>query len=797
MGEEDKFDRDLQIHLDEKTNDFPATELLPENAVWEARRSLERERRLLQSMIDGARNYPLVYLDRDFNFVRVNEAYAKTCGYKPNELVGKNHFDLYPNEENKAIFTGVRDSGIAVEFHDKLFIFPDQPERGITYWDWTLSPVKDASGNVEGLVFSLFETTERKRAEEALRESEKRFHRLFEEDLTGDFLCTPEGKIILCNTAFVTMFGFSSQKKAVGTSMIELYVQPEERDSMLEALKRQRKLQGYETWRKRRDGELIHVVENLLGHFTDRGELYEIQGYVFDDTKRKQAEEALRQQAQLLHLSYDAILVWRKDGGIEHWNRGAEQLYGFTESEALGRVTHKLLKTIHPVPWLEIEAAMRKHGQWEGELHHFAKNGHEVTVSARHQLVLGTDGIERILETNRDITERKRAEEVLRRSKDELELRVQERTAELKARAEQLSRLSSELTLAEQRERQRIAEILHDHLQQLMVGAKINQEILIMNTDNALKPTAESVLDLISRSIKASRVLTAELSPPVLRSGDLSALLEWLAKWLNENQHFEMNVQTEPWIVLDQKDLTVLLFQSIRELLLNVVKHAGVKSARVEMSYDEKNRLRISVIDKGAGFDPDIIWEKAKDGTGFGLLSIRERITLLGGSLEIKSSPGDGACFSLVVPVENIKNNDKKRIEKNITENQRFRTSAEKIRVLIADDHTVVRRGISTLLYQQSDMEVLGEASDGEEAVHLARQIVPDVILMDISMPNMDGLEATRIIHSEFPHIRVIGLSMYDEDEQAKAMLAAGASTYLSKSGNTNDLLIAIRGEDR
>jgi CheY-like chemotaxis protein/two-component sensor histidine kinase len=318
-----------------------------------------------------------------------------------------------------------------------------------------------------------------------------------------------------------------------------------------------------------------------------------------------------------------------------------------------------------------------------------------------------------------------------------------------------------------------------------------------MNADNALKPTAESVLDLISRSIKASRVLTAELSPPVLRSGDLSALLEWLAKWLNENQHFEMNVQTEPWIVLDQKDLTVLLFQSIRELLLNVVKHAGVKSARVEMSYDEKNRLRISVIDKGAGFDPDIIWEKAKDGTGFGLLSIRERITLLGGSLEIKSSPGDGACFSLVVPVENIKNNDKKRIEKNITENQRFRTSAEKIRVLIADDHTVVRRGISTLLYQQSDMEVLGEASDGEEAVHLARQIVPDVILMDISMPNMDGLEATRIIHSEFPHIRVIGLSMYDEDEQAKAMLAAGASTYLSKSGNTNDLLIAIRGEDR
>ena len=137
----------------------------------------------------------------------------------------------------------------------------------------------------------------------------------------------------------------------------------------------------------------------------------------------------------------------------------------------------------------------------------------------------------------------------------------------------------------------------------------------------------------------------------MLRSGDLSALLEWLAKWLNENQHFEMNVQTEPWIVLDQKDLTVLLFQSIRELLLNVVKHAGVKSARVEMFCDEKNRLRISVIDQGAGFDPDAIWEKAKDGTGLGLFSIRERMESVGGKLVIKSVPGKGTTVILSAPL--------------------------------------------------------------------------------------------------------------------------------------------------
>jgi PAS domain S-box-containing protein len=147
-------------------------------ALLEAgRHSLERERNLLQAVMNGARNSHLVYLDPQFNFVRVNEAYARGCGYTPDEMVGKNHFDLYPHAENEAIFARVRDTGEAVEFHDKPFVFPDQPERGTTYWDWTLVPVKDESGRVAGLVLSLVETTERKRAEEALRESEERARR--------------------------------------------------------------------------------------------------------------------------------------------------------------------------------------------------------------------------------------------------------------------------------------------------------------------------------------------------------------------------------------------------------------------------------------------------------------------------------------------------------------------------------------------------------------------------------------------------------------------------------------------
>lgn len=131
-------------------------------------RALQSERDMLSAIMENTRTH-LAYLDCDFRFVKANSAYAAGTGFRIDELLGRNHFDLFPSEENRAIFERARDTGEAVEYRARPFTYPDQPERGTTYWDWTLAPVTNAEGAVQGLVLSLTDVTQQERAREALR----------------------------------------------------------------------------------------------------------------------------------------------------------------------------------------------------------------------------------------------------------------------------------------------------------------------------------------------------------------------------------------------------------------------------------------------------------------------------------------------------------------------------------------------------------------------------------------------------------------------------------------------------
>jgi PAS domain S-box-containing protein len=163
----------------------------------------------------------------------------------------------------------------------------------------TDSPIRDAGGSVIGFVGVSVDITERRRAERALQESEERYRKFFEEDLTGDYVARADGTLLSCNQAFVRIFGFSSLEDALSSNVGKLYRSPEEAEDFLEQLKSSRKLEYFEKDLVRKDGGQVRIVENAIGIFDEQGELLEYKVYVFDDTERKRLEDQLRQAQKM------------------------------------------------------------------------------------------------------------------------------------------------------------------------------------------------------------------------------------------------------------------------------------------------------------------------------------------------------------------------------------------------------------------------------------------------------------------------------------------------------------------
>lgn len=283
--------------------------------------------------------------------------------------------------------------------------------------------------------------------------------------------------------------------------------------------------------------------------------------------------------------------------------------------------------------------------QFETEYHHEEISGYfEVLV---FQTCPGTIAV-----VFSNVSARKSARETLERHQEELEMRVQRRTAQLNERTRQLRALADELTHAEERERGRIAGLIHEDVQQMLVAALLNLELL--KSTAASQETARDfahIEGILRDSIRAARSLTAELSPPVLQQCGLAAALKWLRTWCGEKYAMDLSVDVDD-AADPGPEVSVVLFRCVRELLFNTVKHAGVRSAALRMWRANKGLAKIEVSDEGAGFDPEEV--RAREGSvgGFGLFSIRERLEWSGGGFEIDSSPGHGSRFTLWVPLK-------------------------------------------------------------------------------------------------------------------------------------------------
>lgn len=410
-----------------------------------------------------------------------------------------------------------------------------------------------------------------------------------------------------------------------------------------------------------------------------------------------------------------------------------------------------------------------------------------------------------------ELGQRKRAEEALRRLNADLEQRVAERTRDLVASNHRLQALASELTLAEQRERKRLASELHDYLAQILALGRIKMSQLrqkVSTQPDAVQQLVAEVDNLLEKAGEYTRSLMAKLNPPVLDELGLPSALTWLAKQMPlHGLLVDVSLSQERVPLPD--DQAVLLFQSVRELLINVAKHAGTDRATVSLTVDPDQELRIEVQDQGRGFDPVAMEAKSENGH-FGLFSVKERMQAMGGRLEVKSKPGEGTTVTMTLPLAKRKPAEVGLPAEVFAGASAPEQSSEKsifhiphapyhpppggtIRLLLVDDHTMVRQGLRSLLESYEDVMIVGEASNGEEAIELVEQLRPALVVMDLNMPKKNGIEATACIKAQWPETVVIGLSVHAGEEARRAVINAGGAVLLTKEAAVDELYRTIR----
>ena len=232
-----------------------------------------------------------------------------------------------------------------------------------------------------------------------------------------------------------------------------------------------------------------------------------------------------------------------------------------------------------------------------------------------------------------------------------LEQRIAERTAKAVEQAEKLRLLSTQLSLAEEAERRRIAEMLHEDLQQLLVAARMQLAALCRTRDASQRePIAREIADVLERSFKLTRSLSVELAPPVLYEHGLASALEWLAAETRKNYNVEVIVEADSLANPKASDVRIFLFRSVRELLLNSVKHAGGSAVHIMMQHRRPDKVRIIVADDGPGFNSKSLDNKRTDSQMVGLVNIRERVSSFGGEFHINSGFKRGTRITLLLP---------------------------------------------------------------------------------------------------------------------------------------------------
>jgi len=454
------------------------------------------------------------------------------------------------------------------------------------------------------------DSIERFQSDERLNQSRRQLQGILESAMDAIISTDAQQRIILFNTAAEHVFRCPASD-AIGTSL-ERFIPKQFRARVVRHMRRFRQTGGANRklgrlgtlYGLRADGEEFPIEASISQVHLGGQHIYTV--ILRDITDRLREEATLRRQVELLHLSHDAIFAWSEDDGIQFWSKGAAQLYGYVSSEVLGIAPRALFKDAS-TPWQQMEAELHERGLWEGEFDRVTKAGRAVVVSSRLQLVSGRGARTVILETDRDITERRRLQqEVL------------------------------EILGAEQR---RIGQDLHDGLCQHLAGIEFRAAVIASQL--AVAPEAQREIvkigELIREGARQARMLSRGLSPVSLEAEGLMSALKELVESAGDLFGTCCRFECAKSVAVPDNVVATHLYRIAQEAISNAARHGRAKSIVVVLEKTIEG-IQLSIRDDGCGFR--VSPSRAR---GMGLHTMRYRAELIGATLTIDAGKGSGA----------------------------------------------------------------------------------------------------------------------------------------------------------
>jgi two-component system, NarL family, sensor kinase len=424
-----------------------------------------------------------------------------------------------------------------------------------------------------------------------------------------------------------------------------------------------------------------------------------------------------------------------------------------------------------------------KSGSARGEIRLRTINGKARTV----RLTLSTNrqlGVEAICAVATELTELVETNEALRVTETSLR------------------QLSGRLLQLQDEERRRIARDLHDVTGQKIALLSMSLDRLgrlVGSQDSEVEETFEETRDVVRKIGEEIRTLSYLLHPPLLDESGLASAVRWYAEGFQKRSGIHLSVNIAPGLGRLSMEVETALFRVVQESLTNVHRYSGSPDAEIRI-FAENGELRLEVVDYGKGIEAGTA-RTSIDGIaslGVGIPGMRERLRQLGGQLEVDFGK-NGTRVLANVPLRlaeaevSVPDDTESSVHDTTRDSDSASRSDARRRILIADDHEVMRRGVRGLLESHDEWAVCGEAFEGKEAVVKSRELRPDLIIMDINMPGLTGIAAAQQIRRENPSAKILFFSVHESAQTVREVVNAGAQGYVAKSRAGHDLVDAVR----